>query len=483
MSAGKFRFLTIGWNRELVERLWSDIKVGHGINVSHLMHPRFVPGDWPGPRPGLDIHFFRASRSCPTMPAPDHELLASLEAEGVPTVHNMILGDRVVSKLPYDDALRYATFLAHRLTGAFDELKPDAVVSGFDALHAAIAMGLAKRRGIPWYALNFSVIPPGLACFCDRLTPAARVQLGSPGGRNQTVALAHSTLEQFETRALRAPAFITPARRSIAAGLRRLPARAASACRILASQRQRDFLRYTDGPARYSLGAAVSRVRQTARAHRVAAYLEALDMPPLEPFVLFSLHMQPESSIDVWAPFFSNQLWVIELLSRSVPPTHRLLIKIHKSDAARYSAEHLDEMRSFPGVALVRPFADARGFIERAALVISIQGTMGLEAALLGKPVIMLGESPVTVFPSARSIGRIDELPALVRSMLQSRPPLRSEIIDAFASYLAPFMPVSHNDWSVAGAQGEGGRFARLFAALRDHVVGRNQATSSETSL
>ena len=64
----------------------------------------------------------------------------------------------------------------------------------------------------------------------------------------------------------------------------------------------------------------------------------------------------------------------------------------------------------------MQPFADTRGLIESSNLVISIQGTMGLEAALLGKPVIMLGDSPVTVFPSASRIGEISDLPKLVRS-------------------------------------------------------------------
>ena len=45
------------------------------------------------------------------MPEPDPRLLASLEQDGIPTIHNMIMGDSIVSKLRYDDALGYATFL------------------------------------------------------------------------------------------------------------------------------------------------------------------------------------------------------------------------------------------------------------------------------------------------------------------------------------------------------------------------------------
>lgn len=192
--------------------------------------------------------------------------------------------------------------------------------------------------------------------------------------------------------------------------------------------------------------------------------------PPSTPYVLFGLHMQPESSIDVWAPFFSNQLWVIELVARSVPPTHGVLVKIHKSDAAHYSRAELARMLSFPGVRLVEPFASSREFIEAADLVIAIQGTMGLEAALLGKPVISLGDSPVSVFPSVARIGQIEDLPRLIRQKLSERPPERSRIIDAYEEYLSPFMKASHNDWTAPiTSQGIDG-YVQLFESLSEHV-------------
>ena len=156
--------------------------------------------------------------------------------------------------------------------------------------------------------------------------------------------------------------------------------------------------------------------------------------------------MQPESSIDVWAPFFSDQIWVVQLLSRSIPPSHQLLVKIHMSDLTNFSGEQYERMQALPGVKLVRPFVDSRPFIDKADLVVSIQGTMGLEAALLGKPVIMLGDSPVTMFPSASRIGKVQDLPMLIRKKLLEPPPTRQEIVQAYASYLSPFAPASHND-------------------------------------
>ena len=210
--------------------------------------------------------------------------------------------------------------------------------------------------------------------------------------------------------------------------------------------------------------AAVRHLHRARAAVKALSRTKTMAVPPATPFVFFGLHMQPESSIDVWAPFFSNQHWVIELLSRSIPPSHKLLVKIHKSDAANYSLEQLNRMKSLPGVELVPPFVDSRAFVEAADLVVAIQGTIGLEAALLGIPVIMLGDSPVTLFPSATRIGRISDLPQLVRQKLKEPRPARSEIVNAYVSYLSPYLPASYNDWSVEQTAEEVDAYVELFS-------------------
>ncbi len=137
------------------------------------------------------------------------------------------------------------------------------------------------------------------------------------------------------------------------------------------------------------------------------------------------------------------------------------------SDLTNYSGEQYERMQALPGVKLVRPFVDSRRFIDKADLVVSIQGTMGLEAALLGKPVIMLGDSAVTMFPSASRIGEIQDLPMLIRKKLLEPPPTREEIVQAYASYLSPFAPASHNDWTLKIGEQDIEAYVRLFDRLQ----------------
>ncbi len=472
---GEFHIVTVGWDRAILAELMLPVEARSAERFSHIMHPSYVPDDWPQQERRPNMHFLRERVRQP-MPAADRSLLASLEREGIPTLHNMIMGDRIVSKVAYEDALRYATFLARRMIDLFGRIRPGVIVGGFDALHGGLALAVARSLNIPWFALNFSVIPPGLACFCDGMTPAARVQVAPPRHPGELTDFADEALRRFETRSVQAPAYIEPAPLSLAAEIAKVPARLSMVMRRVAKTRAREFLQFTESVEGQSVAAAWRKRRRAASARKATARAATVAVPPAAPYVIFGLHMQPESSIDVWAPFFSNQMWVIEVLARAIPPSHKLLVKIHKSDIAKYSREQLEWLRALPGVELVRPFADTRAFIEKAALVVAIHGTMGLEGALLGRPVIMLGDSPVAIFPSASRVGALADLPALVRRKLAQPVPSREQIVQAYASYLAPFAHASHNDWTLRRTEREIDDYVRLFGTLKQHfATGRQQ--------
>jgi hypothetical protein len=466
-----FHIVTVGWIPSLIAKLADPVAAKSSQRFSHIVHPRHTAADYPGDPARADIRFFRPS-PCVPLAEVDRDLLASLERNGVPSIHNMILGDRVVAKLDYEEALGYATFLARRLVDFYQELKPDAVIIGFDAIHAGIALAVARSRDIPVYALHFSVIPAGMACFCDRMSPAARIVVKGPDPDALRV-LAERSLDRFLKRETQARAYLAPPPRSLLGKAMSLPARLRATARTLRNDRKRAMIKFTDGRNQYSVGGVLKTYWNKASSRTAIERVPTLSAPPDQPFVLFGLHMQPESSIDVWAPFFSNQMWVIELLARSVPPTHKLLVKIHKSDAANYSLAKLKQMLALPGVELVAPFSDSRQFLERTDLLVAIQGTMGLEAALLGKPVIMLGDSPVTLFPSASGVAGLRELPGLVRAKLAQRQPDREEIVAAFVRYLEPFLPASDNFWDQERTGVEIDGYVDMFAALEDYLRGR----------
>ena len=467
-DAGTLNFVTVGTSLRLVRNLWDRIAGRGSFTVSHIVHPTYDQRSWPD-YPGADnCHFFREDLRM-QLPPPDAELLASLEGGEVPTVHNMILGDRVVAKLPYVEALSYATFLAIRLFALYRELRPSIIIGDFDALHSAIGLGVARKLRIPWFALNFSTIPRGSVAMCTGLTPATAVTL-EPNRSAELRPYADEMLREFELRVTQAPAYVPPQLLSPNFALRHAPTQIRSMFHVLKRRGSRKHRKYSDYAKSYSMTEMFKDAFRQRKNLLLMRHRALLVEANCGRYAFIGLHVQPESSIDVFAHFFSNQVRVIELISRSLPPTHTLLVKLHKSDVPNYSGEYLARLAQFPGVRLVAPHADTHSLIKNADLVFAIQGTIGLEAALLGRPVIMFGESPTLGFPSASPIGRTPDLPRLVREKLAEAPPGRGEIVEAFARYLAPFYPASHNDWNEVPNDLEIDGYVRLFRLIQNHL-------------
>jgi hypothetical protein len=461
--------VTVGMSPALARDLWDRVQLKVDYRISHIAHPTFNSDSWDAVNPVRDVSFFRDDLRI-KMPAPDRELLASLEIAGVPTIHNMILSDHIVSKLPYEESLAYATFLTQKLMAFYSSMKPTAVIGGFDALHGSLGFAVARLMGIPWFALNFNSLPSGQVALCSDLSPDSKVML-EPRRAEKMRFAADELLRDFEGRKIEAAAYIPPKVFSPAFIIKRILPQLRTLIRIARLRSPKDFsYKYTVFANAYSLSSLFLEAIRLRKNVLRLPYDELLHVPPNGRYAFFGLHVQPESSIDVFAHFFSNQNHVVELMARSLPPTHTLLIKLHKSDVPNYSRALLSKWAAFPGVRVVSPDADTFEFIKHSDLIFSIQGTIGLEGALLGKPVVMFGDSPTKIFPSVSTLGRNADLPALVRRKIGEESPSRAAIVDAFATYLAPFYPASRNDWTIRPTDEEIDGYVHLFALLENYL-------------
>lgn len=110
-------------------------------------------------------------------------------------------------------------------------------------------------------------------------------------------------------------------------------------------------------------------------------------------YVFSPLQLQPEIAIDVCGKWYSNQIAVIENISKSLPLNYKLYVKEHKVAVGRREGlfSYYDKLRRLPNVVLINPSEDSHKLIRNADLVIVVVGTVGWEALLYGKPVITLG--------------------------------------------------------------------------------------------
>ena len=112
-----------------------------------------------------------------------------------------------------------------------------------------------------------------------------------------------------------------------------------------------------------------------------------------EHFVLFALQYTPESSINGLEPYFIDQMRAIDLIRHSLPSGYSLLVKEHPAIAGERSHAFYHALRHMPGIQLVHPSVPTRSLVERAKLVASITGTIGLECYLAGRPCMLFGRN------------------------------------------------------------------------------------------
>lgn len=135
-------------------------------------------------------------------------------------------------------------------------------------------------------------------------------------------------------------------------------------------------------------------------------------------YVYMPLHLIPESTTFVKAPFYINELNIIEQISKSLPIGWKLYVKEHQAMLGERSLGFYNKVKQFPNVKLVQfnYYDDPKPWIQNAKGVITITGTGAYEAAMLGKKAIIFGDVPFKLLEGISRISSLEELPKLIAS-------------------------------------------------------------------
>lgn len=135
------------------------------------------------------------------------------------------------------------------------------------------------------------------------------------------------------------------------------------------------------------------KVQQTVKAYKNEFYAEC-DFK--EKYLYYPLHLVPEYTMQVQANMWINQLFIIEILAKSVPFDWKIYVKEHPGQIkyrVRPSAFY-KEIKSYANVKLIPFDMDNQKVIAHSQFVVTVTGTVGWEAILFhNKPVINLAPS------------------------------------------------------------------------------------------
>ena len=125
-------------------------------------------------------------------------------------------------------------------------------------------------------------------------------------------------------------------------------------------------------------------------------------------FVYYPLHTEPEPQILNNSPFFFFQEALIALISRYLPSDHYLVVKESLVGIGRRDLNFYKKLKRFKNVIIADPLDEGVNVIKNSKTVITIAGTAGTEASILGIPVISL--SPYNDYNILNSVHYLNNL-------------------------------------------------------------------------
>jgi hypothetical protein len=139
-------------------------------------------------------------------------------------------------------------------------------------------------------------------------------------------------------------------------------------------------------------------------------------------FVFFPLATEPESALQALSPEYFSQLTCIASISRDLPAGYMLVVKEHHTATGRRPTDFYQQIAEFKNVLFVNMSENGLAVVKEADAVVTISGTSGLEAAILGKPVIIFGRHNIyRDLPHVFTVTNESQLKGYLANALKSR--------------------------------------------------------------
>lgn len=160
-------------------------------------------------------------------------------------------------------------------------------------------------------------------------------------------------------------------------------------------------------------------VRKLRAVHGVHDLYDTID-PDNEDFAFFPLHMEPETTLLLFAYRYTNQIEVIKQVAKSLPIHFKLYVKEHPRMVGFRTRAYYQELKKIPNVKLVDPQVSSLQLAAKSKLVTVITGSVGWEALQLKIPVITFGGVFFNKLSMVKRCDSYDRLSDIVKEQLEN---------------------------------------------------------------
>lgn len=163
---------------------------------------------------------------------------------------------------------------------------------------------------------------------------------------------------------------------------------------------------------------------------------------PVNKFIYYPLHVPADFALTTRSPEYEDQIATLKKLAEQVGEDYDLVIKEHPArvGAIKYSeiSKLLDEC---PSIKLVAPSLNNYQLCRGASFVITVNSKAGLEGALMGTQVFLLGSA---FYEEAPNVQRLEKLEDLWPKILEANSVERIEFSEAHMGFLQRLWASTH---------------------------------------
>lgn len=293
--------------------------------------------------------------------------------------HDLLHADRALRHEPAR-SLRYLHSAAHEIHDFLERHQPDFVFGENTWAHERIAAALCASRKNRWQFLAPHTVrfPAGRWGFFLGEDQATLVTGSSTTGMDSNQSNLNASVDT-------APPSYVQRNNELLANSRTLWARLARVKRFL-TRENIDVTDPTHIQGRFDTLKVMGREELNRILYKFVHRTTVDDKVLGRRFVLYALHKQPESSIDVLGRYYDDQFQVIHSIWRSLPTGWSIYVKEHTNAIGDRPPAFYKRISKLPNAYIVDEKTSAAKLIAASQAVFTISGTIAYEAALMGRP-------------------------------------------------------------------------------------------------